>query len=115
MVSCLKRQKLQLPSAGPFLHGTLHFGGELAHGKPMKTAGSFTRYVVGPNLVLTLALIHGHAQLPLESGKGTVQEGAQSPAKGGSITAGVFPPVYDANKLPITVGGTVKTGPIVFE
>jgi FG-GAP-like repeat len=34
---------------------------------------------------------------------------------GGSSTAGVFPPVKDAEHLPITEGGTVKTGPIVFQ
>jgi hypothetical protein len=55
------------------------------------------------------------AQSPLESDKASAQEGAQPPAKGGSITAGVFPPVLDARQRPITIGGTVKTGPIVFQ
>ena len=54
------------------------------------------------------------SQSPLESQKEKPQEGAQSPAHGGSGTAGVFPPVMDAHNRPITEGGTVKTGPIVF-
>ena len=55
------------------------------------------------------------AQSPLEAQKDKPQEGAQSAAKGGSGTAGVFAPVLDANHRPITVGGTVKTGPIIFQ
>ena len=54
------------------------------------------------------------SQSPLESQKEKPQEGAQAPAHGGSGTAGVFPPVMDAHHRPITAGGTVKTGPIVF-
>ena len=42
-------------------------------------------------------------------------EGAQAPAKGGSVTAGVYAPVLDANKQPITAGGSVKKGPIIFK
>jgi hypothetical protein len=34
---------------------------------------------------------------------------------GGSATGGVFAPVYDSEKRPITAGGFVKTGPIVFQ
>jgi hypothetical protein len=33
----------------------------------------------------------------------------------GSATAGVFAPVLDSEKRPITMGGFVKTGPIVFQ
>jgi hypothetical protein len=73
------------------------------------------KYVLAAQMVAAMLLVKASAQLPLESGKGTAQEGAQAPAKGGSITAGVFPPVYDRNKLPITIGGTLKTGPIEFE
>ena len=56
-----------------------------------------------------------NAQNPLESQKEHAQEGAQAPAKGGSGTAGVFAPIYDDAHRPITAGGTVKSGPIVFE
>ncbi|QMV18618.1 CRTAC1 family protein [Granulicella sp. 5B5] len=58
---------------------------------------------------------HLQAQTPLESQKGSAQEGAQPAARGGSADAGVFPPVLDAEHRPITAGGTVKTGPIIFQ
>jgi enediyne biosynthesis protein E4 len=38
-----------------------------------------------------------------------------TPPPGGSATAGVFAPVLDSEKRPITAGGFVKTGPIVFQ
>ncbi len=68
---------------------------------------AFSSAVLG---VATLAA----AQNPLESTTQKAQEGAQPPAKGGSNTSGVHPPVYDASKRPITIGGTVKTGPVIF-
>ena len=51
------------------------------------------------------------------------QQGAQqqqrkpqpSATGGGMATGAVVPPVYDAEKRPITAGGFVKTGPIVFQ
>jgi hypothetical protein len=55
------------------------------------------------------------AQSPLESQKDHSQEGAQPPAHGGSAAAGVFAPVLDAQHRPITAGGTVKTGPVIFQ
>jgi hypothetical protein len=66
-------------------------------------------------LLLAATTVEVGAQVPLESQKTPAQEGAQPPAKGGSITAGVFPPTYDGRQRPITVGGTVKTGPIIFQ
>ncbi len=77
-----------------------------------------------PNLpariLLVAALLLGtphllDAQTPLESQKQSAQEGAQPPARGGSGTAGVFAPVLDAAHRPITSGGTVKSGPRIFE
>src|SRR6202789_3472491 len=50
-------------------------------------------------------------QPPLYGGKGNVTSAPQ----GGSATAGVFAPVLDSEKRPITAGGFVKTGPVVFE
>ena len=35
--------------------------------------------------------------------------------QGGSATGGVFAPVLDAERRPITAGGFVKEGPIVFQ
>jgi enediyne biosynthesis protein E4 len=55
------------------------------------------------------------AQNPLESHTQKAEEGAQSPPKGGSNTGGVFAPVYDSAKRPITVGGTVASGPVIFD
>jgi len=55
------------------------------------------------------------SQSALESHTPGPQEGAQSAARGGSSTAGVFKPNYDSNNRPITAGGTVKSGPIVFQ
>ena len=56
-----------------------------------------------------------HAQNPLESQKQKPEEGAQAPAQGGSGTGGVFAPVLDAQHRPITAGGTVATGPKIFD
>jgi len=68
--------------------------------------------------IATLFLVGGPllpAQTALESQKDHPQEGAQPPAQGGSITAGVFAPVFDEKHRPITAGGSVKSGPIPFE
>lgn len=64
--------------------------------------------------MLVLGTFTGWAQNPLESQDRKQQEGAQSPATSGSNTAGTFPAVLDAQKRPITAGGFVKTGPVVF-
>src|SRR5271163_2890593 len=40
---------------------------------------------------------------------------ATTPQQGGSATAGTFAPVLDAERRPITAGGFVKEGPIVFQ
>jgi hypothetical protein len=41
--------------------------------------------------------------------------GASRGIQGGSATGGIFAPVYDSEKRPITAGGFVKAGPIVFQ
>jgi hypothetical protein len=43
------------------------------------------------------------------------QEGGQAPATGGANTGGAHPAVLDAEKRPITAGGFVNTGPIIFQ
>jgi hypothetical protein len=43
------------------------------------------------------------------------QEGARSPSAGGSSTGGSHAPVLDAEKRPITAGGFVKSGPVIFQ
>ena len=40
---------------------------------------------------------------------------SRTSSSGGSATAGVFAPVLDSEKRPITAGGFVKTGPIIFQ
>jgi hypothetical protein len=42
-------------------------------------------------------------------------KGAQTLPRGGSATAGVFAPVLDSEKRPITAGGFVKDGPVIFK
>jgi hypothetical protein len=67
--------------------------------------------LAAPFLVLSSA----YAQNPLETQDAKQQEGAQSPAKGGASTGAAHSAVLDAEKRPITAGGFVKTGPIVFQ
>ena len=55
------------------------------------------------------------AQTGVDHPTGKPGEGAQSAAQGGASTGGVYSPVFDAQKRPITAGGTVPTGPVVFE
>jgi hypothetical protein len=45
---------------------------------------------------------------------GSASTGA-TPQQGGSATAGVFAPVLDSEHRPITAGGFVKDGPVVFK
>jgi hypothetical protein len=43
------------------------------------------------------------------------QEGGQPPASGGVNTGGTHSAIYDQQHRPITAGGFVKTGPVIFE
>ena len=43
------------------------------------------------------------------------QEGGQPSAMGGANTGGAHPAVLDEEKRPITAGGFVKTGPVIFQ
>jgi len=43
------------------------------------------------------------------------QEGGQPPATGGVNTGGAHTAIFDQQRRPITAGGFVKTGPIVFQ
>jgi hypothetical protein len=52
------------------------------------------------------------SQSPLYGGKAAVTSPQQ---QGGSATAGTFAPVLDSEKRPITAGGFVKVGPVVFQ
>ena len=52
---------------------------------------------------------------PLEQQTPRAVEGSQPVSKGGVNTGGAHPAVLDAEHRPITAGGFVKTGPVIFE
>ena len=59
---------------------------------------------------------YGNAQYASPSGQEPVApSGAQPAPRGGSATAGVFAPVLDSERRPITAGGFVKDGPVIFK
>src|SRR6201994_2890333 len=62
-------------------------------------------------------LLAGHAALPQEPPPPVQPAGGtpKSQQQGGSATLGEFAPVLDSEKRPITAGGFVKEGPIVFK
>src|SRR6202035_4247589 len=68
--------------------------------------------------VLALALL---VVSPVEAQKPAQQPAPARPSSqeqspmGGISSAGNFAPVYDAQKRPITAGGFVDSGPVVFE
>jgi hypothetical protein len=66
----------------------------------------------------TLAVVtfSGLAQVSQQESQTSPQgAGGSGVPQGGAATGGVFAPVLDAEKRPITAGGFVKTGPIVFQ
>jgi hypothetical protein len=76
-----------------------------------------TRFILGFSAhALQFALVA--AGLSAQQQQPPVPGDSSAPAaqeQSGSSTAGVFAPVLDAEKRPITRGGFVKTGPIVFQ
>src|SRR3954452_20150301 len=72
------------------------------------------RHLAWAVLVLTLA---ANSQKPQSSPpqKPHPNPSEQQGGMGGISSAGTFAPVYDENKLPITAGGFVEKGPIIFE
>ena len=67
-------------------------------------------------LSFTVSLGSGRAQAPPPAQPPASPDAAQSQSQqGGSATGGVFAPVLDSEKRPITAGGFVKTGPVVFK
>ncbi len=70
--------------------------------------------------VLVSALLTGPSHGFAQTGESPASIPPQIPAvsrgiQGGSATGGIFAPVYDSERRPITAGGFVKTGPIVFQ
>src|SRR5450432_4396755 len=72
--------------------------------------------VVGLATAAGLACVNAQqkqpSQPPLYGGKAPA---SSSQSQTGSATAGAFAPVLDSEKRPITAGGFVKTGPIIFQ
>jgi hypothetical protein len=73
-------------------------------------------------LVCMVGLVQAGGSIGILKAQAQAQDQATYGAKpggqevqGGSATAGVFAPVLDSEKRPITAGGFVKEGPIVFQ
>ena len=65
---------------------------------------------------LSLLALKGEAQAAPPAGQ-SLSPTMNTPTtpQGGSATAGVFAPVLDSEKRPITAGGFVKDGPVIFK
>src|ERR1700733_15106743 len=59
-------------------------------------------------------LIAIQAVIPVAQGQIQVEDSSANSIQGGSATRGVFAPVLDSEKRPITAGGFVKDGPVIF-
>ncbi len=66
-------------------------------------------------LVVGIPVLPTTCRTQVPAATGGQAAGIQPPKQGGSATGGEFAPVFDSEKRPITAGGFVKTGPIVFE
>jgi hypothetical protein len=67
-------------------------------------------------LLLAFHALHGGAQVIAPSAQQLPPaSSAQATPHGGSATAGVFAPVLDSERRPITAGGFVKDGPVIFK
>jgi hypothetical protein len=64
---------------------------------------------------LLLAAAPAQAQQPTDTQSAKPQEGGQPPASGGVNTGGAHAAILDSEHRPITAGGFVKTGPIVYQ
>ena len=71
---------------------------------------SFGVFALG---VLISLVFHGLACAQMDDNQ--MDGGMQTRMQGGSATAGEFAPVLDSEKRPITAGGFVESGPVVFE
>ena len=69
----------------------------------------------GGNSLFVSAQATGPGALPPGQQTEKPAEGAQPAATGGQETGSPHPPMLDAHHRPITEGGFVKSGPIVFE
>ena len=68
------------------------------------------------SLFFVTSIVHGQAPAPSQPPLyGGAAASAPPQQQGGSATAGVFAPVLDSENRPITAGGFVKDGPVIFE
>ncbi|MCU1225489.1 MAG: ASPIC/UnbV domain protein [Edaphobacter sp.] len=81
-------------------------------GSSLPSSTSFAVFALGA--ILSMGLGESLAQSTADS-QAKSQEGGQPPAAGGVNTGGVHAPILDKERRPITAGGFVKTGPIVFQ
>lgn len=90
--------------------------GDLVFRKSATPLMTFRRVIQFMVLAVPLVVHPGaSAQSPLKTQDTKQQEGAQPPAKGGVSTGVAHSAVLDAERHPITAGGFVKTGSIVFQ
>ena len=73
------------------------------------------RHIFSTVALCAVISVSSLAQQPPDSQSAKPQEGGQPPATGGVNTGGVHAPILDKERRPITAGGFVKTGPIVFQ
>jgi enediyne biosynthesis protein E4 len=81
---------------------------------PSSLSKMFTSLALLALLLLPTSSVAQTTQTP-DSQSAKPQEGGQPPAGGGVNTAGAHAAIYDQERRPITAGGFVKTGPIVFQ
>src|ERR1035437_3375828 len=67
------------------------------------------------SLLVACLTLSGAAQSTTDQQAQRPTEGAQPPAMGGVNTGGAHAAVLDAEHRPITAGGFVKTGPVIFQ
>ncbi|HTJ29461.1 MAG TPA: CRTAC1 family protein [Acidobacteriaceae bacterium] len=73
-----------------------------------------TRLRLALSVLLSTAAIAGSSSSFAQSAT-KPNEGAQAPASGGATTGGAHPAQYDNHQRPITAGGFVASGPVVFQ
>ncbi len=64
---------------------------------------------------LIAAVLLASCALPAQTGGTKPVEGSQPAASSGAATGGAHPATYDTEHRPITAGGFVKSGPVVFQ
>jgi hypothetical protein len=72
-----------------------------------------TILLMGPEVLFAQSTVPGSHAADSQSAK--PQEGGQPLATGGANTGGAHPAVLDSEHRPITAGGFVKDGPIIFQ